>query len=74
MQASKTVRERITALVDEKSFVELSAFSFSKNAFYGDEVAGEGVVTGFATIDGMPFYIVAQNADRAFNLIITLEL
>ena len=63
MQASKTVRERINALVDEKSFVELSAFSFSKNTFYGDEIAGEGVVTGFATIDGMPFYVVAQNAE-----------
>ena len=63
MQASKAVRDRIIALVDEKSFVELSAFSFSKNAFYGDEVAGEGVVTGFATVDGMPFYIVAQNAE-----------
>ena len=63
LQASKAVRERIQALVDEKSFVELSAFSFSKNAFYGDEVAGEGVVTGFVTIDETPFYIVAQNAD-----------
>jgi len=63
LQASKAVRARIDSLVDEKSFVELSAFSFSKNAFYGDEVAGEGVVTGFATIDGMPFYIVAQNAE-----------
>ncbi len=61
LQAGKAVRERITSLVDEKSFVELSAFSFSKNAFYGEEIAGEGVVTGFATIDGFPFYIVAQN-------------
>lgn len=59
--AGKTIRQQIGALVDEGSFVELSAFSFSKNDFYGEEVAGEGVVTGFATLDGYPFYLVAQN-------------
>ncbi|MBQ8284518.1 MAG: hypothetical protein IJX75_05440 [Clostridia bacterium] len=61
MEAGKEIRQRINALVDEDSFVELSAFSFSKNDFYGEEVAGEGVVTGFATLSGYPFYIVAQN-------------
>lgn len=60
-QASKEIRGQINALVDEKSFVELSAFSFSKNDFFNEEVAGEGVVTGFATVDGYPFYIVAQD-------------
>ena len=60
-EAGKDVRAQIMALVDEASFVELSAFSFSKNDFYGEEAAGEGVVTGFATIDGYPFYVVAQN-------------
>ncbi len=60
-EAGKEVRERINTLVDEASFVELSAFSFSKNEFYGEEVAGEGVITGFATIDEYPFYVVAQN-------------
>lgn len=61
LQASKTVRQDIDSLIDENSFVELSAFSFSKNEFYGEEAEGEGVVTGFATVDGNPFYIVAQN-------------
>lgn len=60
-EAGKEIRERIRELVDESSFVELSAFSFSKNEFYGEGVEGEGVVTGFATIDGYPFYVVAQN-------------
>lgn len=60
-EASKGVRESVAALVDEESFVELSAFSFSKNEFFNEEVAGEGVVTGFATVDGYPFYVVAQN-------------
>ena len=59
--AGKEIRSRIEALVDEESFVELSAFSFSKNEFYGQDAAGEGVITGFATISGYPFYIVAQN-------------
>ncbi len=62
-EANKNVKARIDALVDEDSFVELSAFSFSKNEFYNEEIAGEGVVTGFATIGEYPFYIVAQNFD-----------
>ena len=61
LEAGKDLREQINALVDEASFVETSAFSFSKNEFYGEEAEGEGVVTGFATIDGYPFYLVAQN-------------
>lgn len=61
IQAGKEIREDIAKIIDENSFVELSAFSFSKNEFYGEEVAGEGVVTGFATVDGNPIYIVAQN-------------
>ena len=61
VQASKEIREDIAKIIDEQSFVELSAFSFSKNEFYNEDVAGEGVVTGFATVDGHPIYVVAQN-------------
>lgn len=60
-EAGKEIRDRISSLIDEESFVELSAFSFSKNDFYGENAEGEGVITGFATINGYPFYIVAQN-------------
>ncbi len=60
-EASKEIRTHVNEIVDEESFVELSAFSFSKNDFYGENAEGEGVVTGFATISGYPFYIVAQN-------------
>ena len=60
-EASKEIRAHVNEIVDEESFVELSAFSFSKNDFYGENAEGEGVVTGFATISGYPFYIVAQN-------------
>lgn len=57
----KEVRADINALIDENSFVELSAFSFSKAETYGDGAEGEGVVTGYATIEGYPYYIAAQN-------------
>ncbi len=60
-EASKEVRAQIQAIVDPESFVEFSTFSFSKNDFYGEDVAGEGVITGAATVDGYPYYIVAQN-------------
>ncbi len=67
MEAGKEVREQISALVDEESFVELSAFSFSKSDFYGEDAVGEGVITGFATVNGYPFYIVAQNFNVQFG-------
>ncbi|MBQ7913545.1 MAG: hypothetical protein IJ308_07400 [Clostridia bacterium] len=59
--ASKEIREDVLTIIDEGSFVELSAFSFSKSEFYGENATGEGVLTGYATIDGFAFYVVAQN-------------
>lgn len=61
LAAGGEIRKAITSLVDADSFVELSGFSFSKNDFYDEESAGEGVVTGFATIEDRPVYIAAQN-------------
>lgn len=63
LAAGSAIRKTIAGLVDGDSFVELSGFSFSKNDFYGEEAAGEGVVTGFATIEGNPVYVAAQNFD-----------
>ena len=65
-EAGKEIRSQISSIVDAESFVELSAFSFSKNEFYTENTEGEGVITGFATVDGFPFYVVAQN-DRVFD-------
>ncbi len=59
--ASESIRAEIDLFVDDKSFVELSALSFSKNLFYDEDAKGEGIIAGFATISGYPFYIVAQN-------------
>lgn len=67
MESSKSIRLDIQAIIDEDSFVELSAFSFSKNEFFKEDIAGEGVVTGFATIAGYPFYIIAQNFDELYG-------
>ncbi len=61
IEASKEIRAHIQAIADEESFVELSAFSFSKNEFFNEDVSGEGVVTGFMTVSGYPIYVVAQN-------------
>ena len=59
--AGKVIREEINELIDKDSFVEFSSFSFSESEFYGEKAEGEGVLTGFATIDGFPYYIIAQN-------------
>lgn len=60
--AGKEVRDLIKSLLDEESFVEFSSMSFSKNDFYGEDAEGEGVVTGFGTINDYPHYMVAQNS------------
>ena len=59
--AGTQIRSQIAALTDEGSFMELSAFSFSENEFFDEGALGEGVVTGFATVEGYPFSIIAQN-------------
>lgn len=61
LEVGKTVREKIAALTDADSFVELDAYAFSHSDFYGENAEGEGVVTGYATINDQPVYVVAQN-------------
>lgn len=59
-----TARERITALLDEASFVELDAFVEHRCVNFGMETVeapGEGVVTGYGTIDGRLIYVFAQD-------------
>ncbi|ASU78386.1 methylmalonyl-CoA carboxyltransferase [Actinopolyspora erythraea] len=50
-----TARERIRLLVDEGSFVEVGEFALRRGASFGAEGTpphGDGVVTGYATVDG----------------------
>ena len=64
LKLTKPVKDFINEITDEYSFVELDAFSFSKDeVFECAGAAGEGVVTGYARIEGHPVYIVAQNPD-----------
>jgi len=59
-----TARERIQKLVDPGSFVELDVFVEHRSVEFGmDKVhaPGEGVVTGYATIDGRPVYLFSQD-------------
>lgn len=59
-----TARERIDALLDENSFVELDQFVTHRGTQFGmDRVnaPGEGVVTGYGTIDGRLVYLYAQD-------------
>ncbi len=63
LKAGEATRKQIAQIADEDSFVELSAFSFSE----GSSSAGEGVVTGFCTVGGYPFYLVAQNFAQDFG-------
>ncbi|WP_326600674.1 acyl-CoA carboxylase subunit beta [Streptomyces sp. NBC_01803] len=59
-----TARERIDLLLDEGSFTELdefarhraTAFGIGKNRPYGD-----GVVTGYGTVDGRPVCVYSQD-------------
>ncbi|MCH5184670.1 MAG: methylmalonyl-CoA carboxyltransferase [Oscillospiraceae bacterium] len=59
-----TARERINALLDEGSFIELDAFvSHRCNEFDmpSTEAPCEGVVTGYGSIDGRLVYVYAQD-------------
>ncbi|MBI3914334.1 MAG: acyl-CoA carboxylase subunit beta [Chloroflexi bacterium] len=59
-----TARERIELLLDEGSFQELGMFVGSRqNAFSaeGESYLGDGVITGFGTIEGRLVYAYSQD-------------
>lgn len=59
-----TARERINALLDEGSFVELDRFVKHRCTNFGQgskELPGEGVTTGYGTVDGRLVYVFAQD-------------
>jgi propionyl-CoA carboxylase beta chain len=60
-----TARERIGLLVDEGSFVETDPFATQRAHGFGMEdrrVPGDGVVTGFGTVDGRDVAVYAFDA------------
>ena len=59
-----TARERIEALLDEGSFLELDKFVTHRCADFGmqdQKILGDGVVTGHGTVDGRPVCVFAQD-------------
>src|SRR6266478_2333223 len=59
-----TARERLDALVDPGSFVELDRFVTHRSSDFGladEKYLGDGVVTGHARIDGRPVCVFAQD-------------
>lgn len=59
-----TARERIAMLLDEGSFVELDALARHRSIAFDlpeHRPYGDGVVTGYGTIDGRPVCVFAQD-------------
>lgn len=59
-----TARERIGLLLDEGSFVELDEFARHRCTNFGLEKNrpyGDGVVTGYGTVDGRPVAVFSQD-------------
>ncbi len=59
-----TARERIEALLDPGSFLELDALVTHQSSDFGladQKILGDGVVTGYGNIDGRLVYVFAQD-------------
>ncbi|MGQ0715891.1 MAG: acyl-CoA carboxylase subunit beta [Pseudonocardiales bacterium] len=61
----KTARERIDLLLDPGSFIELDELARHRCTNFGQEANrpyGDGVVTGYGTVDGRPVCVFSQDA------------
>ena len=59
-----TARERIECLLDEGSFEEMDTFVTHRATDFGmaeQKIAGDGVVTGWGTINGRQVYVYSQD-------------
>jgi propionyl-CoA carboxylase beta chain len=59
-----TARERIALLVDEGSFEEIGKFVMHRTKDFGldkEHYLGDGVVTGYGTVEGRLVYVFAQD-------------
>ena len=64
-KGKKTARERLEALLDEGSFVELDEFARHRSQNFGLEKNrpyGDGVITGYGTVDGRQVCVFSQDA------------
>jgi len=63
-RGKRTARERVDALVDADSFIELDQFAVHRTTAFGlgeKEFLGDGVVTGRAEIDGRQIFLFSQD-------------
>jgi propionyl-CoA carboxylase beta chain len=63
-KGKKTARERIDALLDPGSFIELDELARHRSTNFGLEANrpyGDGVVTGYGTVDGRPVCVFSQD-------------
>ncbi|MHA1771867.1 MAG: acyl-CoA carboxylase subunit beta [Candidatus Thorarchaeota archaeon] len=63
-QGKYTARERIEKLLDPGSFVEVDEFVVHRCTDFGmveKKVLGDGVITGFGTIDGRKVFVFSQD-------------
>ena len=63
-KGKKTARERIEMLLDEGSFVEMDKYARHRSTAFGQEKSrpyGDGVVTGYGTVDGRQVAVFAQD-------------
>ncbi|WP_153395638.1 acyl-CoA carboxylase subunit beta [Ornithinicoccus halotolerans] len=63
-KGKRTARERIDELLDEGSFVELDELARHRSTNFGQDTNrpyGDGVVTGYGTIDDRPVAVFAQD-------------
>ncbi|MFJ6214533.1 acyl-CoA carboxylase subunit beta [Streptomyces sp. NPDC092296] len=59
-----TARERVAELLDEGSFMEFDEFARHRSTTFGQQKNrpyGDGVVTGYGTVDGRPVAVFAQD-------------
>ncbi|HTZ44825.1 MAG TPA: acyl-CoA carboxylase subunit beta [Jatrophihabitans sp.] len=63
-KGKKTARERVAMLLDEGSFVEFDELARHRSTNFGLEQNrpyGDGVVTGYGTVDGRPVCVFSQD-------------
>lgn len=63
-----SARERINALLDDNSFVEIGALVTKRSTDFNlsqKEISSDGVITGYGIIDGNPVYVYSQDSTAA---------
>ena len=63
-RGKKTARERLELLLDEGSFVEMDKYARHRSVAFGqgaNRPYGDGVVTGYGTVDGRTVAVFAQD-------------